>query len=464
MSYESDPSGQPLPGDSDSLNRSGHVPQEEQNSWLLDGETTPPASQPAQPEPVRVADSPNWLLDGEQAEEPSLVITEDTEGDSWLMNVDDPTATLEVDEVTQDQGFSASYCEPESTASVFGRLLVPAVFVSVLSVGGLLVWRSMSGLGVGPNGAGEGGVVHVPSENTGGEKLAGPTFAVPGTGRNANGSSTRGSIQRDGSVKQAKSGLSASVAQGQFGFTPSSQNTSTASKLKTKGLSNGEEHNHAETHEAPETLAQVEPAEFQTEGERLEGTPTVPSDLETAPSEENVDLAQSESVEGEGKVVIDLFGMAFVTADLESGSQELYQVQPSEDRLLSFESSLTFPMVGLPLWGPGTPVEPSIAMEFEEDPANVTGDPVDEPLLTEEQEQMLAMADEDGSVELAFLWVEEPSTDESVAVVEESTGFDSGDESPEIANPVEEQESAAVASLETEVEGTPLGHAFLDEL
>lgn len=463
MSYESDPSGQSLPGDSDSLNRAGQTPSGEQNSWLLDGETTPLASQPTEPETLRPADSPNWLLDGEQAEEPSLVITEDTDGDSWLMNVDDQAVTLDVDEVSGEPGFSASYCEPESTASVFGRLLVPAVFVSVLSVGGLLVWRSMSGLGVGPDDSNQSGVVHVPSGDNSGEKLAGPTFEVPGSTRLSGGASTRGSIQRDGSVKQSNPSFTASTSKGQFGFTPSGQSPAVTPEVADSGQTEPLETTPVETG----AVAQVEPQTDQS-----------PEVTESSVVEESTAMAAVQDVDN---FVIDFFGMALFTADLEAGTPELYEVEPSQGRLLSFHGDVFLPVVGLPLWGPGTPVEPAIALEMAEALAEASEPDVDapvEPLLTSEQEAMLAMADGDGSVELPFLWVEdtveetpEGTIDAPLAMVEPSepetfTEEMFVEETMDV-DPEYVQESAAVAALEDENtmdEGTPLGRAFLDQL
>ncbi|MBL4770326.1 MAG: hypothetical protein JKY61_04120 [Planctomycetes bacterium] len=405
MSYESDPSGQPLPGDSDSLNRAGQGPQEEQNSWLLDGEAAPLAPQPVDQRP---ASESNWLLDGEDSDEPSLVVTEDSEGDSWLMNLDEPTVTVDVDEKVQEHGFAASYCEPESTASVFGRLLVPSVFVAVLSVGGLLVWRSMSGLGVEKEGTGSGGVVFVPGGEDQGEVLSGPTFEVPGSSRSASIASLRGNIQRDGSVKQNASKLTTKVVQGQFGFTPSSQNRSIGSVLKPV--------------ETPEETAAV----IETESlAQAEATPLPVQEFEV--EAEAPEIAQDESLvevspeESEGTLVSGFFGLAFFVGEFENSvasSTELYTVQPSQGRLLSFAPRETAAFVEPPLWGPGTPVEPSIALEFEGGAEELEPSMELASLLTEEQENLLALVDEDSSIELAFMWVDESMADEAVASIE----------------------------------------------
>ncbi|MFT4647424.1 MAG: hypothetical protein ACI9X4_000636, partial [Glaciecola sp.] len=463
MPYESDPSGQPLPGDSDSLNRAGQGPKEEQNSWLLDDESTPLASNPTEQEPFITAEGQSWLLDGEGPNEPSLTITEDTEGDSWLTDVDDPTTDLDADEVVQEPGFSASYCEPESTASVFGRLLVPVVFMSALSVGGLLVWRSMSGLGVGPDDSNSGGVVHVPGNETQGEKLAGPSFDIPGTTRNEGDSTLRGSIQRDGSVKQTTSGLTASVAQGQFGFTPSSQNPSNTSK----GMERGE--GVAPAMEETQSAVVLQP-DTAVLAERFAQVDADQNDAEEFTSEENSQVAE---VEVSATFVPSFIGMALYAAGMESGlasAYPLYRVEPSAGALLSFDTQGPYASCELPMWGPRTPVERSIAMELEDLGGNTPVaefDPLQDSLLTAEQEQMLARLDEDESMELAFLWVQEPHESETLVVLDVPTvvasPLETMQESDELLSAESDQGSAAVASVDPG-ESAPLGRAFLDEL
>ncbi len=413
MSYESDPSGQPLPGDSDSLHQGGHNPQENQGHWLLDDERTPLASQPEQPKPASGAKGQNWSLDGESAEEPSLVITEDTEGDSWLMNVDDPTVALEEhDASVQEHGLSASYCEPASTASTFSKLLVPTTFVAALSVGGLLVWRSMSGLGVGTDDSNTGAVVLDSSSDSEGEKLAGPTFEVPGASQSENGATLRGSIQRDGSVQQTTPVLTSKVAKGQFGFTPSSQN---GSSQEAEAVASAQESspNHETVVASDSELSEVVAEAPVEETFEQEVSPELQSEVSEGPVAQ-VDSESEESTQTEQEP----FGLPYFAAEFEvcmSTMAELYQVQPDEGDLLSFEQKPEFTFPELPLWGPGTPMDPAIALGDEDSDADredLSPEPATETLLSSEQENLLAHADADDSVELLFLFDEETPVEE----------------------------------------------------
>ncbi len=409
MSYESDPSGQPLPGDSDSLHQGGHNPQENQGHWLLDDEQNPHASQPKQSKPASAAKGENWSLDGELAEEPSLVITEDTDGDSWLMNVDDPTVALEENgDPVREHGLSASYCEPASTASTFSKLLVPTTFVAALSVGGLLVWRSMSGLGVGTDDSNTGAVVLDSSSDSEGEKLAGPTFEVPGASQSENGATLRGSIQRDGSVQQTVPVFTSRVAKGQFGFTPSSQfGSGQGGEVVASAQESSPSHEPVVT--SGSELSEVV-AEAQVEGAYDQ---EVSPELQGEVSEDPVAQVISESEENT-QAERAPFGLSYFAAEFGvcmSSVTELYQVQPDEGDLLSFEQKpgSTFPE--LPHWGPGTPVEPAIAMGVESSDAN-REEPTTEALLSSEQEGLLAHADADDSVELLFLFDEDTQVEE----------------------------------------------------
>ncbi len=244
MSYESDPNRRfHNPGESDPNQSNSGNPMEPDSSkegdgsWLLDGETqggspsmdaNVPHSGP--PEPIGGQDD-SWLLDDSSESNTSdgsqPVQGFDAGNFGAGMGSEEPTyeqSTIdESDEEIANSTLAASYCEPESPKAVLSRLMMPAVFVAAISVGGLILWKSINASDSGESNESAAIVQTEPMPDTSTE-LAGPDLGVTSDSELAGGPSIRGQIQRDGSVRVPNArGSSQANRPGGSGFTPSVQ-------------------------------------------------------------------------------------------------------------------------------------------------------------------------------------------------------------------------------------------------
>ncbi|HPF13560.1 MAG TPA: hypothetical protein PLJ12_04780 [Planctomycetota bacterium] len=378
MSYESDPNRH--------FQNPGETPQNSaahgksrgnahgDGSWLFDedaaGQSASPSQVPADPvqqwgvqkQTSGQASDDSWLLQMGEGQAPPVPYSEDPD-----MDMDDE------DEFPAGSALSASYCEPESTATVMSRLLVPGVFVAAVAVGGMILWKSMHGLGTQVSDTNGSGMVAVEGPRDSGVRLKSPEPDGSVRSTNPNEAPLRGRIQRDGSIDLASQRAETGTQAGQAGFTPSGQTPAVSMPQRA-------------AKEAPTDGEMASTADLET----IQPDPTAP------------ELDSQESL---------AFG-------------EPVQASPYQGPWTLQAGVQPLPMLTLPPWGPAGP--PSESGEPEQVAANdapaeqtLDVDPSTE-LEAPEQGALASLDALDGDYELPFLWEDEPLADPSeVAMVSE---------------------------------------------